>query len=263
MLNIYYMKIALISTDIKWESPQENLVSCRLIYENILVSGVSGVDLLVFPEFFNTGFSMNSSIAEDMDSNSVNWMKRLSKEAGCAVLASLPVKENGYLYNRALFVTPQEALYKYDKRHLFSHSGEDLVYTAGTEKTVIAFRGVNIAIQICYDLRFPVWSRNRNLEYDIMINIANWPKVRSKVTEPLSKARAIENLSYFAFVNRSGSDPYCEYDGNRYLFDFMGDTVLPESEGLNYSVYNIDIERLRAYRDHFSAWKDADQFSIE
>ncbi|MDP3437616.1 MAG: nitrilase-related carbon-nitrogen hydrolase [Bacteroidales bacterium] len=256
------MKIALISSDIKWESPQENLANCRLIYEKILSSGVSGVDLLVFPEFFNTGFSMNSSLAEDMDSYTVKWMKSLSREAGCAVLASLPAKENGHLYNRALFITPQGALYKYDKRHLFSHSGEDRVYTAGTEKTVIAFQGVNIAIQICYDLRFPVWSRNRNLEYDLMINVANWPKVRSQVTEPLAKARAIENLAYFAFVNRSGSDPNCDYEGNRYLFDFFGDAVLPESEGFNYSVYNIDIERLRAYRDHFTAWKDADEFNI-
>ncbi len=256
------MKIALISSDTKWESPQESLDNCRFISEIILSSGASGVDLLVFPEFFNTGFSMNSSIAEDMDSYTVKWMKSLSKDTECAVLASIPVKEKDYLYNRALFITPQGAIYKYDKRHLFSHSGEDKVFKAGTEKTVVAFRGVNIAIQICYDLRFPVWSRNRKLEYDLMINVANWPILRSKVIEPLAKARAIENLAYFAFVNRSGSDPNCDYEGSRYLFDFFGEAVLPESEGLNYSVYNIDIERLRAYRDHFTAWKDADEFNI-
>lgn len=256
------MKIALISTDTIWESPQENLDNCKFISEMILSSGVSGIDLLVFPEFFNTGFSMNSNIAEDMDSYTVKWMKSLSKDTGCAVLASLPIKERGSLYNRALFITPQGVIYKYDKRHLFSHSGEDKVFTAGTEKNVVAFKGVNIAIQICYDLRFPVWSRNRHLEYDIIINVANWPKSRSQVTAPLAKARAIENLAYVAFVNRSGSDPNCDYEGNRYLFDFFGESVLPESEGLNYSIYNIDIERLRAFRNHFRAWKDADEFKI-
>jgi predicted amidohydrolase len=152
-----------------------------------------------------------------------------------------------------------EQLY-YDKRHLFAYGGEDLLYTPGNRTLIVPFRGFNIAIQICYDLRFPVWSRNRNLSYDIMINIANWPSGRVRVTEPLSRARAIENQSYFAFVNRSGSDPENSYDGNRNLYDYMGDAVVPDVDGDHFSVYRLEHNSLNSFREKFPAWRDADNF---
>ena len=256
------MKIALVSSDIIWESPIDNLSSCSNIIKEIISTTDSIVDLIVFPEFFTTGFSMNSEEAVTKANETIQWMKERSIENNCGIIGSIPVKEGELFFNRALFTTPTGDQYYYDKRHLFSLGGEDSVFTPGDSNLIVPFRGFNIAIQICYDLRFPVWSRNLNLSYDIMVNIANWPSGRSGVTEPLSRARAIENQSFFAFVNRSGSDPDNSYNGERHMYDFMGNALTPEAEGNFYSVYTLEYNSLSSFREKFPAWRDADNFKI-
>lgn len=256
------MKLALVNTDIFWESANENLLNCDRIISELVHNINYTVDIVVFPEFFTTGFSMNPEIAQQMSGDVLHWMKRKSKESKIAILSSVPIKEGDNIYNRALFVTPHGDVYHYDKRHLFRFSSEDKVYTAGKAQLIIPYKGVNIAVQICYDLRFPVWSRNIDLSYDIMINVANWPSQRGSVIEPLVRARAIENLSFFAFVNRKGEDPYCAYDGECYAFDFKGDPIIPSDQNIDFKIIDIDLASLKLHRERFKAWLDADLFKI-
>ncbi|MHC1778614.1 MAG: nitrilase-related carbon-nitrogen hydrolase [Bacteroidales bacterium] len=255
------MRIALFSNDIVWESVNNNLITCE---EHIrdFINRVVSVDLIVLPEFFSTGFTMNHKISESIDGESVNWMIDISKEFNCAILASIPIKEENNLYNRAFFVKPDGSYICYNKRHLFRYGGEDRVYTPGESVMIVNFKEMNIAVQICYDLRFPVWARNIDLSYDLMINIANWPDKRSDVKEPLCRARAIENLSYFAFVNRCGSDPDNNYNGERYLFNYKGKEEIPLIKTNFFSLYNIENAQLHQYRENFQAWRDADNFVI-
>lgn len=256
------MKIALFSNDAIWESVDKNLIKCEEQIRDFSGNTPGFADLIVLPEFFSTGFTMNHKVSESMDGPSINWMKFISDKYNCAILASLPVKEGGKYYNRALFIKPDGSFFQYDKRHLFAYGGEERLYTRGENFLIVNYMGINIAVQVCYDLRFPVWARNRKLSYDIMINIANWPDVRANVIEPLSRARAIENLSYFAFVNRSGSDPENNYLGERYLFNYKGIEVLPLFKNDYFSLYNIELTELNKFREKFQAWRDAENFII-
>ncbi len=256
------MKIALVSSDIIWESPLENLSSCSNLISEIISASHSGVDLIVFPEFFTTGFSMNREMAVTKVDETTVWMKEQSRDNNCGIIGSIPVKEGELFFNRALFTTPSGDQFYYNKRHLFALGGEDSVFTPGDSNLIVPFRGFNIAIQICYDLRFPVWSRNLNLSYDLLINIANWPSGRVGVTEPLSRARAIENQSFFAFVNRSGTDPDNSYDGGRHMYDYLGNVLSPQVEGDFFSVYSLEYNSLSSFREKFPAWRDADNFKI-
>ena len=258
------MKIALCQTPIIWESPEENLLNFDKIVDKIIEQG-SEVDIIIFPEFFSVGFSMNASLSESLDGVSANWLRQKSTITGIAFLASIPIKIDEKVFNRAIFVTPNGYEFYYDKRHLFSIGGEDQIFSSGEEKLIVPFKGWNIMVQICYDLRFPVWSRNVNLEYDLTINIANWPSSRSNVVEPLVRARAIENLSYYAFVNRVGSDPKNSYEGCSMVSDFKGNLINPLiSDSLNhFFIFEIDLKILKQFRNKFTVWKDADSFSIK
>lgn len=260
--NCYIMRIALYSNDIVWESVNKNLILCKEQIRNFLFDKRGYVDLIVLPEFFSTGFTMNHDLSESMDGVTFKWMREVSNELNCALLASIPVKEGVNYFNRAIFIKPDGSYYCYDKRHLFRYGGEDKAYTPGESVMIVNYKDINIAIQICYDLRFPVWARNRNLTYDIMINIANWPDKRSDVIEPLCRARAIENLSYFAFVNRVGSDPENNYIGERYLFDYKGKEQTPEIKTDSFSLYKVEKTTLDQFREKFQAWRDADNFLI-
>ena len=263
------MIIALLSTDIIWESPEKNMSECEKLIAHIFseCKELSDTDIehtpdiIVLPELFATGFSMNPAIAERADGETSLWLKSTAEQYSCAILTSVPILEGGVIYNRALFVTPSGTEY-YDKRHLFSYSGENSVFERGIRRTVVNYRGFNILMQVCYDLRFPVWSRNRNLDYDMVINIANWPASRSRVVEPMCRSRAIENQSYSLFVNRSGSDQESNYNGEIYAFDYMGDPLTPVLDGDDYSFFEVDSNKLREFRDKFRAWEDADEFVI-
>lgn len=255
------MKIALHSADILWEDIRGNLSAYDSFILELERKG-DIPDLLIFPELFSTGFTVSGDIFEYLDGASLRWMKRVAEKYNMAIVASVPLAEGGNIYNRAYFVNPDGKEVYYNKRHLFSYGNENKTYTKGDKKVVLSYLGFNISINICYDLRFPVWSRNIGSKYDIMINIANWPSSRSSVLEPLCKARAIENQSFFAFVNRSGSDVCSSYNGEHYLIDYLGNKVSGKSFDEYTTIYEIIKEGLLKYRDKFRAWEDADSFEL-
>ena len=258
------MKIALCQTTTVWEDINTNLVNSQKIVEELFEKSFK-IDIIVFPEFFTTGFSVdNKSIAEDMNGPSVEWMREMSKKYSAAFFASIPIFQNGKYFNRAFFVSPENEWY-YNKRHLFSYGGENRLYSQGDKRVIVNYRGWRILLQICYDLRFPVWSRNVALEYDLIINVANWPSSRESVVSPLVRARAVENLSYYAFVNRAGEDPNCQYNKIGFVSNFKGDKIPPvlvdDKNGI-WTIYDLDLDSIRLFRETFRVWEDADKFSL-
>jgi omega-amidase len=213
------LKIILIQTTLEWENPEAN----RKKFEDIIVSTIEAVDVIILPEMFTTGFTMNATpFAESMEGETIKWMLAMARKKNAAITGSIIIKETGKFYNRLLFVTPQGDLHSYDKKHLFTLAGEHEIYTAGKEKIIIQYNGWKICPMICYDLRFPVWARNTE-NYDVLIYVANWPKVRTHAWDILLQARAIENMAYCVGVNRIGVDGKgFEYVGHSAVFDGMG-----------------------------------------
>ena len=247
--------------NIAWEEKMLNLDRAA----DILLKKKPEADLIISPELFTTGFTMKPrGFAEDIDGPSATRLKQLSIESGYAVAGSIIISENGFYRNRLLFIEKGVVKGWYDKSHLFSPGGEDRVYTRGTSNLIVQFKGVNIAFQICYDLRFPVWFRNRLNQYDLMVNTANWPAVRSSVWKNLLVARALENQCYMAGVNRVGTD----FQGNIHQGDSM--VVSPRGEIIGslsrpdegILVCDIDIEALRLFREKFPVWRDQDDFTV-
>ncbi len=195
------LRISMIQSHIIWEDREENLG-----YYGELLRRVSGrTDLAVLPETFTTGFSMDvEKQADTMDGRTVPTIKEWAKKYKLAVAGSFIAKDNGKFYNRAFFITPEGEEYYYDKRHLFRMAEEDKHFSAGDKRLIVPYKGWNICLQVCYDLRFPVWSRNVNNEYDLLIYVANWPEARKKAWKALLHARAIENMAYVCGVNRVG-----------------------------------------------------------
>lgn len=253
------MKIALLQTDIAWADPQANTAQAER-----LMNRCEGADLYVLPEMFATGFCMQpQGVAERPDGHSLTWMKRCARERNCAVAGSLALEENGRCYNRFCFVLPDGSCRYYDKRHLFACGGEHECYTAGRERVVVHFRGVRILLLVCYDLRFPVWARNRG-DYDMMLCVANWPVPRIEVWNTLLRARAIENQCYVAGVNRVGADPACRYNGGTVLIDARGREVAACRQGEADAVTaDVSVEELEAFRRKFPVLPDGDAFRID
>ena len=258
------MRITLCQIPIVWEKAIENISNCERLLEDLFTTKSSGTDIVILPEFFTYGFTMNREIAEGINGPSLSWMREKSMQYNVAIVATIPIKEGDRLFNRAYFVKPDGTEHHYDKRHLFSYGGEDMVYTRGDSNTIVNYKGFNILLQVCYDLRFPVWSRNKNLSYDLVINMANWPSSRESVIEPMVRARAIENLSYYAFTNRSGNDPLNSCNPVGFVSDYKGEPMTPKlfSDEFNYKTYNLDINDLVIFRQKFKAWQDADNFEI-
>lgn len=255
------MKIVLVQFKIEWENPEAN----RLKVESLLEGVDRQVDLIVLPEMFNTGFTMNSAeMAEEMDGISVEWMKNLSYRYDAGVVASLIIKDKDQFFNRLIFVKPGGDISWYDKVHLFGIGGESSGFSKGNSQLIERFRDVNISFQICYDLRFPVWSRNVDNGYDLLINIANWPESRKRVWKTLLAARAIENQCYVVGVNRVGLDGNgIFYSGDSRIIDPRGEVI----DSLKHfkediSVVEISMNDLSEFRDKFPVWKDADKFSL-
>ena len=223
------LTITLVQADQIWEDVQANLDH----YESLL-SKVDSTDLIVLPEMFQTAFSMNTSLAEKMSGPSVSWLKKMAAQKDCAIYTSLMISENDTFYNRGIFVLPSGVITTYDKRKTFGLAKETDYFTAGTQEQIVSWKGWNIQLQICYDLRFPEISRNRILEngnaaYDLIIYVANWPEKRSSHWNALLKARAIENQCYVVGVNRVGSDANgFTYSGDSKLIDSLGvEHILP------------------------------------
>ncbi len=266
-------EIISISLPIVWENKEQNLLICSEILEQIFknknLASSNYSQLVIFPEMFTTGFTMNINMAEEANSDSITikWIENSAEKFNCAILGSVAVKEDNKFFNRAYFMLPDKTFFTYDKRHLFRMGEEGKLYTAGNKKTIFNYNGVNYSLNLCYDLRFPVWSRNKNNEYDVLLNCANFPAARFSVIEPLCKARAIENLSYMIFTNRSGSDPLAgEYCASSYIVDFKGNNIGHESfinikllaKPVRILSSVIDIEALRSFREKFPAWLDND-----
>lgn len=253
------LNVALVQTTLAWENPKAN----RTHIEDKV--GSITADLIVLPEMFSSGFTMNASnVAETMDGETITWLKTLSKTKNAAIVGSLVITENNNYYNRLVFVEPNGTLTTYDKRHTFTLAGEHKVYTAGTEKIIIDYKGFKICPLVCYDLRFPVWARNSE-DYDVLIYVANWPKVRIAAWDALLKARAIENMSYCIGVNRVGLDGNnYEYSGHSAAYDVLGNRMdsIPESTE-TIEVITLEKAHITKYRKRLGFLKDRDSFSLK
>jgi omega-amidase len=254
------MKLTLIQPDIIWENKSGNLERLGDMISKI----PAGADIIILPEMFNTGFSViTGDLSEPPYSGTFNWMQSIARKHNCGVCGSYIVSENGNFYNRWIFVSPDNEPLKYDKRHLFSLSGEDKMFTRGRERIVFNFRGMRICPNVCYDLRFPVWSRNRN-DYDLLINSSNWPESRRDVWITLLKARALENQCFVAGVNRIGTDGTgIKYCGDSMILGPKGE-IIAEGKQNQESLISGDIliNELSDFRKKFPVTNDADDFKI-
>ena len=254
------MKVALIQSSLFWENPTAN----RNYFVEIINAITEKIDLIVLPEMFTTGFSMNpNSIAETMQGETIQWLKSLAKAKNGAITGSLIIKENNNFYNRLVFVFPSGEIQFYDKRHLFSLAGEDKVYTSGNEKLIIEYLGWKICPLVCYDLRFPVFARNVE-DYDLLIYVANWPKPRINAWDILLKARSVENMCYTIGVNRIGFDNNnFEYVGHSQVVDFIGNYILEPQETEGVFIVELNKEKLLETRKKLGFLNDRDSFELK
>lgn len=253
------MKIALIQMSLTWCDTAANL---RRAEE--LIANAPGADIYVLPEMFTTGFCMEPKyIAEPMEGPSLAWMQSMAAKKNAAIVGSVAaLSPDGGYRNRMYFVEPNGKVTYYDKRHLFSYSGEDKHYESGKEKVIVEFRGVRFFLQVCYDLRFPVFGRNCD-DYDIALYVANWPDKRRMAWDILLRARAIENQAVVIGVNRVGNDPICNYDGGTVAIDFFGFVAAQCEDNKEQAVtYEVKMDDLRQYRSKFPSLNDSDNFKI-
>ena len=248
------MRVAIVQT-----SPIVGEKELNLRDLDNLIGGDDGSDIYVIPEMFNTALVIEAdTIAETMDGETLKWMKQKAALLDAAIVGSLAISENGKTYNRLCFVKPDGSVEYYDKRHLFTYGGEGAYITPGRERRVVEFRGLRVMLQVCYDVRFPVFVRNRD-DYDMIIYVASWPVARKIAWNTLIRARAIENQCYVAGVNRVGTDPACEYCGGSVIINPYGHTLAACADNTECEVSaEIDIEALEAFREKFPVLKDAD-----
>lgn len=254
------MKAALIQSSLVWEDPKVN----RNHFEEKINAIKEKVDLIVLPEMFSTGFTMNpKEVAETMDGETILWLQSLAKAKKVAITGSLVIKGNGNFYNRLLFIFPSGEIQFYDKRHLFTLAGEDKIYTAGKEKLIVNYLGWKICPLVCYDLRFPVFARNME-DYEVLIYVANWPKSRIQAWDILLKARSVENMCYAIGVNRTGFDNNnFEHDGHSQAVDFMGNYALEPQETEGVFIVELNKEKLVETRKKLGFLNDRDSFELK
>lgn len=252
--------------DLVWADPAANRARAEEALEEIFSScpDGSGPDLAVLPEMFSTGFAtLPEGIAEKCPSTTLEWMKDAAARFGCALAGSIAMQEGERFVNRFCFVKPDGQVTTYDKKHLFTFGGEHHRFAAGTERVTVQWREVRFLPIICYDLRFPVWSRCRG-DYDAIICVASWPQVRRTAWDTLLRARAIENQCYVLAVNRTGDDPSCHYNGGSAVIGPLGQTLAACPDGRHgWTVCELDMEQLGSFRKSFPALEDADQFTLE
>jgi omega-amidase len=256
------LRLAIFQTNIVWENKEENIAHA----EQFIADLVYTPDLIIFPEMFLTGFSMNvSEIAESMMGGMVLWMKKTAAKTGSVIVGSLPISAAGKYFNRLLVVYPDNKIVWYDKRHLFRMGEEPHFYTGGADQMVFEQNDWKVKPLVCYDLRFPVWSRNINLRYDLLLYVANWPAARDDAFVSLLKARAIENQAYVVGVNRVGIDGNgISHKGNSVVFDALGKLMNAPVEDKECVIHvELSMEKLKQCRQKFPAHLDADDFSIK
>ena len=255
------MIVSLCQTDIVWADKKANLINIEKELETL----TGKTDLVVLPEMFTTGFCTDRlELAETMDGETVQTLIRWAKAYKLAITGSFIARENDKIYNRAFFVKPDGEIHTADKRHLFSVGGEDRFFSPGDKRLIVNFGGFNICVLVCYDVRFPVWARNVNNEYDLLIYTANFPHARMDAWDALLKARAIENQAFVCGVNRIGVDGAdFTYSGHSVMLDFKGKELAGFSEyEENVKTVEIHKEPLEKFREKYAFWKDADRFEI-
>ncbi|MDR5905981.1 amidohydrolase [Franzmannia qiaohouensis] len=261
------LRTTLVQCDLRWEAPLDN---CRMLEQLLGELDAHDTDLIVLPEMFATGFTMNSrEMAEPMaDSQSVAWLREQARQRGCVVTGSVAVVEAGEYYNRLIWARPDGTLSHYDKRHLFRMAGEHERYAMGEQRVVVELNGFRVLLSVCYDLRFPVWLRQQptpsGFEYDALLCVANWPAPRRHPWRTLLQARAIENLCYVVGVNRVGEDAKgLAYAGDSMLVDFKGEALIDEPRDRPFlRTEHLERQALEDFRQAFPAWQDADPFTL-
>jgi len=260
------LKITAIQSALHWEDPVAN----RSMFEEKIWSLGHSTDVIVLPEMFNTGFTMNAiSVAETMGLHTSKWMAQMADQTGALILGSVIIKDAGKFFNRLIWAEPGGHIKTYDKRHLFRMAGENSIYSGGTQRLIGRWKGWNICPLVCYDLRFPVWSRNRwdvtskSLEYDALVYVANWPQARVSAWDALLPARAIENLAYVIGVNRVGPDGHgTGYNGHSAVIDPRGNRLWFGDQGEILETVTLDAKLLQEFRERFPAYLDADDFKL-
>ncbi len=250
------LAITLIQTELAWENIDANLTLLNAEIDKIEAPG----DLIILPEMFSTGFSMNAEgLAEKMTGKAVTWLRNKAAETHRVICGSVMVEDQGLYFNRLVWARPDGDMATYDKKHLFRYAGEEKVYTAGRRQVTIDLKGWRIRPFICYDLRFPIWTRNLDQAYDLAVFVANWPAKRALPWQTLLRARAIENQAYVAGVNRVGKDGNgFEYRGHSALIDPTGRVLFEEENIPCAPTLRLSHKVLTDYRAQFPAWMDAD-----
>ena len=251
--------VSLVQTPLYWEDPVAN----RAMLEE-KISHLH-TDIIVLPEMFTTSFTNNpAAFAEPMNLNTFKWMKQLAAQTGACVTGSYIIREGEKFHNRLVWMQPDGVFQYYDKRHSFRMSDEHKDYTSGNKRLIVDYKGWKIAPFICYDLRFPVWSRNTNNAYDLALYVANWPAVRSHAWKSLLPARAIENIAYVAGVNRIGTDGMgLEYSGDSVMLDFKGNPLYELKSREEIATVSLSKSALEEFRQIFPAFLDADGFELK
>jgi omega-amidase len=255
-------RVSIVQQPLAWADPAAN----RANFANVIAPLAGATDLVVLPEMFTTGFTMKpEQHAEPADGPTREWLLQQAGALGAAVGGSVAVNDNGRFFNRFMLAMPGGPTYWYDKRHLFRMAAEHRHYAAGVHALIVEWRGARLCPLVCYDLRFPVWSRRRpQLDYDVVIYAANWPAARRFAWNALLRARAIENQAYCVGVNRIGDDGLgIAHAGDSVVLDFMGQPALELHDRAQVATVPIDIEAVRGWRDKFPAHLDADAFSLE
>lgn len=258
------LNITLIQSDINWEDKHANFSHLETLIADIK----SPTHIMVLPEMFCTGFTMNAeTLAENMQGDTINWMRKISQQKRCILTGSFIATENGQFYNRLVWMQPDGKFAYYDKRHLFGFAGEDKYYTRGDKRLIVSVNGWKLQLLICYDLRFPVWSRQQTVsetpEYDAIIYVANWPAARSHAWKSLLVARAIENQSYVIGVNRVGTDGKGHsYEGDSMLVNPLGISEYHAPSAESVHTVNLSKEKLEEIRKQFPFRQDADRFYL-
>lgn len=261
------LTISLIQSNLHWEDKTKNLQQFAAKFDEL----PKETQVVFLPEMFSTGFSMKpQELAETMEGPTVEWMKDMSRRHRKIITGSIIIEENGHYYNRLIWMMPNGQFYHYDKRHLFGFAGEDKHYTAGEKRLIVQVNGWKLCLMVCYDLRFPVWARQKplsgvdeNPSYDVLVYVANWPQRRSHPWKTLLQARAIENQSYVVGVNRVGDDGNGIYhSGDSMLVNPVGDIIWQRADEEAVFTYTLQPESLKEIRDHFPFLNDADHFML-
>lgn len=253
------MRLALLQTDLSWQAPAQN----RSHLEERLEELAGQADLILLPEMFTTGFSMDTSVAEVHNTDTCRWLLMAADRIGACIVGSVMTRDGGRYYNRCYVARPGQPLIWYDKRHLFRMAEEHMHYTPGTDRLVFEYKGWRICPLVCYDLRFPVFSRNTPVSYDLLLYTASWPTRRALVWNSLLPARAIENIAYCAGVNRIGTDGNGHpYQGDSQALNFDGSSLVHLGSENKTGLVTLSLEALADFRRAFPAWQDADAFEM-